>query len=208
MFLQNRFMQTSNLGYNKDELIVADIRGMQGSRDAFDNQIKEYSGVNDVTYSNFSLSSTDDYEKYSRPYRGEQIMFQVLPVHHSFIKVMGIDIIEGRDFRQEDENIRQSVFIFNESARKQYGLELNTIVEGGDGGEIIGFMNDINFASFRMTVEPMAFFVMGNDYVWGRANFAYIKLNKGTNMRAAMSHINSTLTKFDANYTFEVRFFQ
>jgi len=205
MYLQNHFMQNSSLGYDKDALVTVDIDRIQGSRDAFTNQVKVYSGVKDVTYGQFLLSSSDAYMKWGRKYRGEDIMYMVLPVHYSFLKVMGIEVTDGRDFRQEDANTERGAYIFNEAARKQYNLELNTSIEGA--GEIIGIMPDIKFASFRQAVEPMAFYVWGTQN-WGQQpNMSYIKLNAGTNLRAAMSHIRTSLAEFDADYPFEVRFF-
>jgi putative ABC transport system permease protein len=120
--------------------------------------------------------------------------------------MMGIQISEGRDFRREDANMEQGVWLFNEAARKEFDLELNTSFDN-NGGEIIGFMPDVKFASFRMAVEPMAFYVWGTNDSWLNANIAHIKLNAGTSMRAALSHINATLAEFDANYPFEIRFF-
>ncbi len=209
MYLQNRFMQNSSLGYDKAALITADIGQIQKSREAFTDQLKSYSGVEDVTYGQFLLSSSDAYMSWGKEYKGDDIMYQVFPVHYSFLKVMDIKITEGRDFRQEDTHTQHGAYIFNEAAREQFGLELNTSIGGGGGndGEIIGFMPDIKFASFRMAVEPMAFYVFGTEN-WGRQpNFAYIKLKAGTNLHAGMSHIRSTLAWFDANYPFEVRFF-
>jgi putative ABC transport system permease protein len=205
MYLQNHFMQSSPLGYDKDALITTNIGRIQGSRDAFTNQIKSYSGIEDVTFGESLLSSSDQYMGWGRAYRGEQISFQTLPVHYSFLKVMGINISEGRDFRQEDANTQQGAYIFNETARKQYNMELNTTIDGG--GEIIGFMPDVKFASFRTEVAPMAFYVWGTENWGSQPNVAYIKIKSGTNIRAAMSHIHSTLTEFDADYAFEVRFF-
>jgi len=205
MYLQNRFMQNSSLGYNKNDIIVVETERISRSRDAFTNQIKLYSGVEDITYSAFLLSSADGYTKWGMQYRGEQILYQVFPVHYTFLDVMGIDVTDGRGFRQEDENTENGVWVFNETARKQFNLELNTTLEGG--AEIIGFMPDIKFASFRMAVEPMAFHVMGTKNRWGQANYTYIKLNKSTNLRAAMSHINSTIAEYETNYPMEVRFF-
>jgi len=138
-------------------------------------------------------------------YRGEMIQLMVIAVDHTFLQTMGIKITEGRDFRQEDTNTDQIVWLCNESARKEYQLELNTSFDQ-NGGEIIGFMPDIKFASFRMAVEPMAFVVFPAAFN-AQMRIAHIKLNAGTNMRAALSHINATLTEFDANYTFEIRFF-
>ena len=205
MYLQNHFMQNSPLGYDKDALITVDISQVQNSRDAFTNQIKSHSAVDDITYGQFLLSSGDGYMKWGRKYKDNEIMYQVFPVHYEFLKVMGIEVAEGRDFRQEDTNTEHGAYIFNEAARKQYNLEMNTTLEGG--GDIIGVMPDIIFASFRMAVEPMAFYVWGTES-WGQQpNFAYIKLKAGTNLREAMSHIRSTLAGFDADYPFEIRFY-
>jgi putative ABC transport system permease protein len=207
MFLQNHFMQNSSLGYDKEALITVDIRQIQKNRDVFTNQIQAYAGVEEVTYGQFLLSSTDSYMKWGLEQKGELINFQVLPVHHTFLKTMGIELSEGRDFRYEDANTQHGAWIFNETARKQYNLELNTMIEGWVGGEIIGFMPDLKIASFRMAVEPMAFFVPGTEKAWIQTNVAYIKLRTGTNLRAAMSHIYSTLAGFDTGYPFEVRFY-
>jgi putative ABC transport system permease protein len=210
MYLQNHFMQTSSLGYDSDALITVDIQRIQNSRDAFTNQLKAFSGIDDVTYGRFILSGSDAYMKWGRMYKGELINFQVLPVHHSYLKVMGIELSEGRDFRQEDGSSEQGAWIFNETARKQYNLELNTSLGGGgsgSGGEIIGIMPDIKIASFRIAVEPMAFYVAGTENNWATSCIAYIKINAGTNLRTALSHIHSTLSEFDADYLFEVRFY-
>ena len=205
MYLQIYFMQNSYLGYEKDKLLTVNIEQIQKNRDAFTNQLKTYSGVDNVTYGRFLLSSSDKYMGWPREYNGKIILFQCLPVHYSFLQIMGIEITDGRDFRQEDAFTQQGAYVFNEKARNEYNLKLNTVIEGG--GEIIGFMPDIKFASFRTTVEPMAFFVGGTEN-WGRQhNHAYIKLKAGTDMRASMLHIRNVLAEFNSESTFDVRYF-
>ena len=201
MYLQNRFMQNSPLGYEKDNIITVNIQRIYDNRDAFTNQIKAYSGVDDVTYGQFLLSSADEYMKWGRQYKGKEIMYMVLPVDYAFLTVMGIDVSEGRNFRQEDAE--QGAYVFNESAHKEYDLELNVPVASS---EIIGFIPDIKFASFRAAVEPMAFFVMPSNWK-NQTSIAYIKLNKDANMRAALSHINATLAEFNTDHIFDVRFY-
>ena len=119
---------------------------------------------------------------------------------------MGVEVTEGRDFRQEDMNTQWGVYVFNETARKKFSLESGTTINYG-GIEIIGFMPDIKFASFRSAVEPMAFYVPGTEWEDEPLSYAYIKLKAGTNLRAAMSHIHTTLAGFDTEHSFEVRFF-
>jgi putative ABC transport system permease protein len=204
MYLQNDFMQHSSLGYDKEAVLTVDISQMENSRDVITDRMKAYSGIEDVTYSEFLLSGFDrNTGQWGVKHKDEIIRYYTLPVHYTFLKVMGIEVTEGRDFRQEDTNKQIGAFLFNETARKQYNLELNATIHGD--GEIIGFTPDVRFSSCRMAMEPMAFYVCGTE--WTRPlNYAYIKLKAGTNLREAMSHINKTLAEF-TNYPCEVRFY-
>ena len=210
IYLQNYFMQNSPLGYDKDELITVDIRLIHNSRDAFINQLKLYSGIDDVTFSESLLSSSDQYMGWGLQYKGEGIQFQSIPVHYSFLKVMGIELTEGRDFRTEDHNLESGVYVFNETARKKYNMEIGTRIEGGIEsikGEIIGFVPDIKFTSFRHAVTPMAFYVWGDKYWGDNASTIYIRVKAGVDKRVAMSHVRSTLADYNSEITFNVRFY-
>jgi putative ABC transport system permease protein len=205
MYLQSRFMQHSDLGYNTNALIVADIGQVQQHRDAFAHRLKEHPGIETITYAGVVLSSQDSYGFWGLSYKDELIRFSGMFVHYTFLPVMGIEVVEGRNFRREDSDTEQGVLIFNETARQRFDLELNTIVGNAQphSFEIIGFIPDIYFASFRVEVEPQAF------VVWGTQNFsqAYIQLVSGANSREVMAYIRSILTEFEPNFSFEVRFF-
>ena len=208
MYLQNYYMQNAPLGYDKEEMIIVHLNGnINKNRDAFTNQLKSFSGVEDVTYSQFLLSSQDQYMGWGRDYNGNKINFQCLPVSSSFLKVMGIEVKEGRDFRPEDDQKETGCYIFNEKAKAQYDLKLNDNI---NGSEIIGFIPDIKFASFRQEVTPMAFYLWGK-YQWGQEdhyyNAAYVKFKAGSDLRAGMEHVRESLEKFDSEYPFVVRFY-
>ena len=218
MFLQNHFMQHSSLGYDKDELLTVNIKNIQGNRDVFTHQLKTYSGIEDVTYGQWLLSSSDNYNGYLRYYEdmdtAKNINITILPVHHTFLKVMGIDMMAGRDFRAEDANMQQGVFVFNETARNRYNLEIGAHVGCtpdhvfvSPQGEIVGFISDVKFASFRKSVYPMAFYVWGTENLGDNSSQAYIRVKAGADKLAAISYINATLAGFDAKSTFNVRFY-
>ena len=208
MYLQNRYMQNAPLGYDKEEMIIVHLNNkINKDRDAFTNQLKSFSGVEDVTYSQFLLSSQDQYMGWGRDYNGKNINFQCLPVSSSFLKVMGIEVKEGRDFRPEDDQKETGCYIFNEKAKAQLELKLNEQI---DGDEIIGFIPDIKFASFRQEVTPMAFYLWAK-YQWGQEgnyyNAAYVKFKAGSDLRAGMEHVRESLKKFDSEYPFVIRFY-
>ena len=205
MYLQNQFMKNSDLGYDTDALIIVNMSRIQQHRDAFTHRLQEFAGITGVTYAEQVLASTDHYMGWGRSYEGETINFQVIPVRYDFLQIMGIEVTEGRDFRREDAGMELGVFIFNETARQRFNLELNISLEGQ--GEIIGFMPDIRFASSRMIIDPMAFYVWGTQNWGDQLRYAYIQLSPGANLREAMTHVRNTLEEFDPNYPFQVRFF-
>lgn len=205
MYLQNYYMQNTPLGYDKDEIIITNMNNnIRKSRDAFASQVKSFSGIEEVTYAEMLLSSQDQYMGWGRKYRDKDIQFQCLPVEPSFLKVMNVKISEGRDFREEDKAKRYGTFVFNERARTEYGLEIGSLI---DSMEIVGFMPDVKFASFRTEVTPMAFFVWGTNNWGNQPNYAYIKVKAGSDLRGAMQHVKTTLQSFDPEYPFNVRFF-
>lgn len=125
MFLQNRYMQNSPLGYDKEEMIVAQLNDVLNTNwNTLENQLKSYAGIADITRAEMLLSSSDKYMGWGENYEGQEIEFQCLPVDPSFLQVVGIDIVEGRDFRKGDEQTAKGVFIFNEEARDKYKLEI------------------------------------------------------------------------------------
>lgn len=204
MSLQNRFMQNSPLGYDKDQIIVTNLTApVLKSSDAFRSSLKTFSGIEDVTYGEFMLSSQDQYMEWGRELKGENIQFQCMPIDPSFLKVMNIPVTEGRDFREEDALTAEGAFIFNERARNLYDISLGDKI---DGANIVGFIPDIKFASFRTEVIPMAFYVRGKGY-GGGADYAYIKVKGDSNLQTAMAHVKSVLNEIHPDYPFNVRFF-
>ena len=213
MYLQNRAMQNAPVGFDKNILITANTGMISHHRDAYTHQLMQHAGIETITHGESLLLSGDSFMHWGRMYQGESISFQVIPVQYNFLQVMGIDITAGRDFRREDANSELGVFIFNETARQSFNLELNTSIDGWDGddsparGDIIGFMPDIKFVSHRLEMQPMALYVWGTRNWGNRSHQAYIRLSSGANVRDAMAHIRSTLSEFDPNFPFEVRFF-
>lgn len=210
MYLQNYYVHHTPLGYDKDELIITDInQTVRKSYQAFASQLKNFSGIDDVTFAESLLSSDDQYSNWGRTFHDKQISYQCLPVDASFLKVMGIHITDGRDFQEGDMHTRHGAYIFNQSARDKFNFQPDDMI---DSARIVGFMPDVKFASFRMEVTPMAFFVWGA-HRWGNSDgdrkyqYAYIKVNAGSDLRAAREHVQSILQTFDPEYPFDVRFF-
>jgi putative ABC transport system permease protein len=206
MYLQNHFMQHTDLGYDRDALIVADINTkVNAGREAFVNQLKNSPEIAEAAYSNTLIGNNDNlYQHWGRKYGDKHITFQCLCVDPAFLRVMGLEVTEGRDFRPGDANSGNEVYIFNRKAREDYEMTLDAKLQFD--GEIVGFIPDLKIASMRMAIEPMAFLVQPEK--WNAAfNYVYIRVSAGSDLHAAMTHVRSTLQSFDDSYPFDVRFF-
>lgn len=204
MYLQNTFMQRSPLGYATDAILLTDITpDVHKSKTVFTDRLKSFSGIEEVTYAEFLLSSQDQYMSWGRELNDQPIYFECMPVDPSFLSVMGIEVTEGRDFRPEDALTARGCFIFNEKARQAYDIQEGDKLQGT---EVIGFVKDIKYASFRTAATPMAFMVRGkeNDEI---SSFAYIKVKAGTNLGAALKHVKESLAEVHPDYPFNIRFF-
>ena len=205
MYLQSNFLKKMPLGFNRDQIIITDLnQNIREKYDAFTNELKTFAGIEDVAYSLVVLTTQDTYMGWGVKYNGNDINFQCLPVAPSFLRVLGIKINDGRDFREDDKAGRHGKFIFNEEARKEYGLQLNTTI---DSSEIVGFIPNVQFTTFHTTPTPMAFYVWGTEYNMNWKQYAYIKVAAGSDMSGAIRHVRNTLAKLDPDRTFNVRFF-
>ena len=205
MYLQNDYMQKVPLGYNRGQIITTELNvKARENRSTLTNELKMYSGIEGVSYSQVLLGTQDVYMGWGRKYKDKDINYQVISVDPSFLRVMDIKVNEGRDFREDDKDVDHGKYIFNEKAKNEYELEVNADIEGS---EIVGFMDDIQFTTFYKTPTPMAFYVWGKNNWGDLLNFAYIKVKEGANMHEARKHIENTLSKIDPDYPFQVRFY-
>ena len=216
MYLQNRFMQNSPLGFNKDRLITVDTWQISENRDAFISQVNALPDVEGITFSRTLFSVNPEmvdmggFSFLGGYLNDERIRFNIFPVHYTFPSVMEIEIIGGRDFRREDHGAAgHSVFLVNETARNKFNLETGSLLlDGGSFVNVIGFTSDVRYTSFHTQVSPAAFLVFGSDMGGGQAlRQAYIRIRDGANKHAVVSNINAILAELSpSDWTPPIRF--
>jgi putative ABC transport system permease protein len=209
IYLQNKHLYKIPVGYDKDQVIVTNVNDvLRENFDVFKTELKRFSGIEDISNCMFSLGARDQYMSWRFKEKDKELQFQVLPVDPFFLKVMNIQVTEGRDFREDDNGGVENKYIFNEKAQKEYDLTLNQKFVEGMGGEIIGFMPNIQFATLYQTITPMAFCVAQKELSeWYPALFAYIRVQAGSDMYAAIQHVKESVSAIDSEYPFDVRFY-
>lgn len=201
MYLQNDYLRHTDVGYDKDQIILSSVNPrIVKSKNAFTDQLKSFPGIADVTYAASALSTADNYNGWNTQFNGEKIMFQWIPVDPSFIDVMNIQVSEGRGFREDDK--KTGKYIFNEKAKNEFGLTLNALI---DSAEIVGFIPDIQYTTFRTISAPMAFYVPSGEKDY--TQYAYIKVKAGSDMKSAMEHVKSVVHDYENEEPLQTRFY-
>jgi putative ABC transport system permease protein len=176
---QMHFMQTKNLGYDKEHIVVLPIGGkmlkdFQNIKDA----IAQVAGVEGVT----AAYETPEYVEWGdginvTDEKGKkEISVNAMPVDLDFTKTMKMQLLAGRDFQESDfaimdttndyANFRQP-FIINEALANKIGWTpgqaLGKIIEKASSGPVVGVVKDFNFSSLREPIGPMLIF-LGRDF--------------------------------------------
>ena len=206
MFLQNRYAQTTPLGFDKAWLVTSDIdKSVNGKRQVLEERLKQHPEVASVAFSEMPFYGDNDiYAKWGRKFKGEAISFEVLVVSPSFPKVIGIPIIEGRDFREEDARNTNGCFIINRMMREHHGIQPGDKI---GTQEIVGVTDNFHYTSMRRGISPMAFYTSDKsaDATDRLYTNVYVRMNAGTDPATAIQILHDELEALSPGYPFDIR---
>ena len=207
MYQQSHLIFHTDYGFDKDE--VMSVRTAPDTRDridAIDADLKSIPGIEGASLAQNVLGSNDRYQTWGRGEGDKHMTFTCLFVDWRFLRVMGIDIVEGRNFRQTDGD----VYIFNESAKKKYPwLAVDKPINDEDM-TVVGFCEDIKYSTLRVddSEQPIAFLVpkKGN-YYWldgSWRNVMMVRVAKGVDKREAKQKVMDVVNKYEKGFPLDI----
>ena len=201
IFLQNHLMMRVNTNFDQDQLAVINLtREMAVERGSWLREaLRQYPEVEDVAFASGYIGGQDSYTTGAMEWRGEEAKTFFINCSPNFFKVMGIDIIDGRDFTGDTDNGA----IINSYLRDNYGVEVGTVISGET--DVVGVCEEIAFTSVREEKVPVVFSVWPVES--GRMSFVYVRLKKGFDAVTAVSHIRKEVATMDAAYPVDVKFY-
>jgi len=176
---QMNFMQTKNLGYDKDHVAVLPIGGkIYTNFQSIKEAIAQVPGVESVTaaYETPEFVEWGDGITVTDEKGTKEISLNAMPVDLDFTKTLKMELIAGRDFQQSDftmmdtanryANFRQP-YIINESLAKKIGWTpqqaIGKTINKGNDGPVVGVVKDFNFNSLREPIGPLVL-LLGRDF--------------------------------------------
>ena len=199
MYLQSYLIFHTDYGFDKDEvMVVPTAPDTRNHADAIDADLRKIPGIEGACLAQSVLGSNDRYQTWGRGEGDKHMTFTCIFVDWRFLSVMGIDIVEGRNFRQTDGD----VYIFNESAKKKYPwLAVDKPINDEDM-PVVGFCEDIKYTTLRVddSQQPIAFVVPSRDgYFKGDfwRNHLLVRVAKGVDKREAKEKVLDVVLKYE-----------
>ena len=163
IYQQIQFIQSTDPGYNKDNVIRFDSEGaLQGNEDNFIEALKKIPGVVNASFT-FNNMVGRNYGNYALSWEGKNpnadVYFEGFGAGYNFIETMGMHIDAGRSF-SKDYGDDYSKIILNEAAVKVMHLKNpvgKNIIYFDQPRQIVGVVKDFHFESLHEPVKPAYF---------------------------------------------------
>jgi putative ABC transport system permease protein len=213
IFQQLKFLQNSQLGFNKDQvLIIHRAYSLGKQRDAFKQELLKHTGI-------LAISNTDtlpgrhfddnSHKLVDRP-PGEEYALHTIYGDCDFAQLLDLEMAAGRYFSPEITTDATSAVVINEAAVKKLGLNepigKRFVKEfgGAKKGEfvtIIGVVKDFHYFSLHHDILPMIIRPFSEEF-WC---FTSIKI-RPKNIKRTINQVRETWNKFTAGEPFEYSF--
>ena len=177
VYRQLHYIQTKNIGYAKDHVLVISNTGSLGSNAAaFKNNVLQLSGVSNGTYSGYlpvsnSFRGDNTYSTEAVLTAGNGFNMQNWNVDYDYIATLGMQLIKGRNF-SKDFGADSTGIIINEAAAKLLGsgnvVGKDVYTPDNEGRvtkyHVIGVVKNFNYESLHSNIGPLGLFLSYSPY--------------------------------------------
>jgi len=159
--MQINYVQTKNLGYDRENLIYIPLEGdLDTKYKVFKDELLRMPGVQQITKlsdSPVGFGSTTSGVKWDGKDPNTNVMFTQVSAGYDYIKTMKLQMVAGRDFSR-DFATDSTNYIINESSLKRIGYTDpigKPFTMWGKKGKIIGVVKDFHFSSLHEPILPL-----------------------------------------------------
>lgn len=208
VYRQISFIQTKNLGYDRDHVITFQREGKLSNnevRERFLTEVKNIPGVTGASAMGHGLtghSSGTSGVVWEGKDLKDKTEFEIVQVNYDLLKTLGIKIKEGRDFSR-DFGADSSMLIFNEAAVKFMGMKdpIGKQVKLWDENmQIGGVVKDFHFESLHEEVKPL-FFKLAPE----NASRLMVKVETGRE-KAVIAKLQELYLQMNPGFSFDYKF--
>ncbi len=204
--LQIDFIMNRNLGLDKENVLVYQLNNESYPHfKVLKDEILQHSEFENVTTCNqnpLDVGSSGTGMQWEGKKEGEEIEFSHIWVTYDFVKTLGLELAEGRDFSPEFAS-DSSAFLVNEAAVEAMGLKNPIGSKFGafwiEDGKIIGVVKNFHSNSIYQAVEPLIIVMDTEPYI------LYIRTAAGKTQEA-IEQLADIHKKYSPSYPFDYYF--
>ena len=212
---QLNFIRKKDLGFNRDNLVVMEMQDstFRANVETFKRELMTNPNILGVTNST-GVPGQINWIQVIRVEREDEMADNSIilaQVDYDFVRVMGIEITEGRDFDRSMGTDSTQAVLINQTGVKALGWEENPIgkkihygidLEGNVNRpmKVVGVFRDFNFRSMHNKIEPLILFISPVPRY-----FLSVRINPD-NEKEALAFIEEKWNEFGAKRPFDYNF--
>lgn len=220
---QLKYVDSMDMGFSKDQLLVVDINSgaVRRSAETIKTEYAKLAGVSSVSVTSrvpgeWKVIPKVKVKAPGQPEEGESMYF--MAVDDQFLKTFKVSLSKGRNFSAASQSDSSAVML-NEAAAKMLGIsmpaeqliEIPSVEFSGNASQldqpfrarVIGIVKDFNFQTLREKVGPMVLAYRRNPV--HNIDYFTARIDAG-NTGAVLRQMEEILHKVDANHLFEYNF--
>lgn len=214
-WLQMEYVNKKDLGFAKDQILTFHLNSMalRERVPAIKAEMKKSPYIENISAAsnpigNNNIGSNGFKAEKDGKFEHGSLITQSFYADADFTPVMGIKLVEGRNFDPANPGERYTTILVNETMVKEMGLkdpigkrvqyEADTIRER----RIIGVVKDFHIYSLQHKIAPMA--IMQPAFTAMEDNL-YVRLNKD-HIAEGLKHVEKVYAQFEKTYPLEMHF--
>ena len=209
------FLRNRKLGFNKEHVVVVPIRSnsIRKNAEAIKAELLQNPNIisGTITIGVPGGIVAGDAIRLVTENGKKTLTLRMIYTDHDYIRTMGMEIVEGRDFSKEMSTDASEAFLINEAAVRELQLEnpLETQVEWGGSdydygiekkGRVIGVLKDFQFQSLKDVIDPLII------HVWSQNTFVFALRIQPDDISGTLAFIESKWKDMDPAHPFEYSF--
>jgi predicted permease len=208
MYLQLRFIQKKDLGFNKDQLVNVRLGGhLTEKAFLFKHDLDLIPGIAASAPATSTLvnNQNSSYIEWEGMKKDEKLLITHANIDPGFIPALGMKLVSGKNFSEQMTNDTAN-YIVNESAVARMGYTRNNAIGKqltfwGAKGNIIGVVRDFNFKPLNTGIEPFIFRYQPQDQY--RNMFVKVNVQK---TQEVLQQVEKLYKKYESEVPFEFSF--
>lgn len=214
VFRQLNFMQNSELGFQKDQMLVINARKTPRNQfienyETLKQELLSVAGVELVSGTTAIPGRTGWGGQLVRPEGAPEDMnytMEVIPSDHDYVATLGLKIKAGRDFSTAFSTDAEEGVLLNEKACRIFGWSPDEAIgkkiwtSGRDGGVVVGVLEDYHQHGLQSEINATVNFISTRTY-----RYLMLRLN-GSDFQSSIQSVKAAWEAQFPGYPFDYQF--